>query len=97
MKYLNILDCSPIVDLILTAKMFPDFTFEVNRRVRSLCYYLEHGIYPKSAIFVNTISEEFPKKERHFSAAKEGAGNDVERALGVLVSRWHILQNPFKF
>ena len=77
--------------------MFADFDYTVNNHTRWLCYFLLDGIYPKWSIFIDTISEAISRKDRHFSAAQESLRKDVERAFGVLVSRWHILRHPCNF
>lgn len=59
-----------------------------------MLYYLADGIYPDWAIFVKTISEGTTKKERNYAAAQEGIRKDIERAFGILVARFHILQRP---
>lgn len=97
MNDLNVLDASKIVKDILEGKMLPEFSYTVNGTTRKLCYYLVDGIYPKWSIFIDTISEAMTRKEKHFSAAQEGLRKDVERAFGVLVSRWHILRYPCLF
>lgn len=55
MNDLDILEVSSFVDLISTGKMMPDLTWKVNRRVCRLCYYIVDGVYPKSAMFVDSI------------------------------------------
>ena len=62
MNDLNVLDCSILVRDIMMDSMMPDFRYEVNNRSRDLCYYLVDGIYPKWAIFIDTISEGVTKK-----------------------------------
>lgn len=49
---LSILDVLSIVDPTLTGKIMPDFSYEVNRRVCGVCFYLVEGIYLKWPMFV---------------------------------------------
>lgn len=91
---INILDASSIVQKILEGEMLPGFSYEINGRQRRLCYYNVDGIYPNWAIFVKTIAEALERKHKMFASAQEGFRKDVERAFGVLVSRWHILRAP---
>lgn len=97
MNDINVLDASTLVADILEGRALPSFEYKVGNRIRKQCYYLVDGIYPKWAIFVSTIAEAVSRKERHFCAAQEGMRKDVERAFGVLVSRWHILNKPCMF
>ena len=56
-----------------------------------LPYFLADGIYPNWRIFVKTVTDGNTVAERLFAAAQEAVRKDVERALGVLVARLHIL------
>lgn len=90
----NILDSSPIVSGILQGTLLPKYEYTVNGHQRKQLYLLVDGIYPPWAIFVNTISESSLKKEKLFAAAQEAMRKDVERAFGVLMSRWALLSKP---
>ena len=58
-------------------------------------YFLVDGIYPKWSVFVSTISETEPhSKEAYFATCQEAVRKDIERAFGVLVARFEILQKP---
>lgn len=94
MNDINVLDTSPLVVDILHGRLLPSFEYALQGKKRKMCYYLVDGIYPKWAIFVSTIAHAVSKKDKHFCAAQEGMRKDVERAFGVLVSRWHILAKP---
>lgn len=72
-------------------------TYSINGRIRTLLYLLADGIYPSYAIFVKIISNRGnTRKEKNFAGAQEAVRRDVERAFGVLISRWHILQRPLR-
>jgi len=51
-------------------------------------YYLTDGIYPQWAIFVKTIQSPLGNKRKYFAKAQEAVRKDVERAFGVLQSRF---------
>ena len=72
----------------------PSFPYKVNKTQRTILYYLADGIYPSWAIFVKTIREGATNCEKNFAKAQEAVRKDVERAFGVLVARFHILQRP---
>lgn len=71
--------------------------YNVNLKDRRLCYYCVVGIYPKWAIFIDTIFDAVSKMKLHFASAQEGLRKDFERAFGVLLSIWNILKHPCLF
>ncbi|CAH9134268.1 unnamed protein product [Cuscuta epithymum] len=52
------------------------------------------GIYPKWAVFVQSITAPQIAKHKLFAQRQEGARKDVERAFGVLQARWAIVKYP---
>lgn len=91
---INILDHSPTVEKIVAGEFPPSLYYEVNGVQRTIPYYLADGIYPNWAIFAKTISEGSTKKERNYARAQEAFRKDIERAFGVLITRFHILRYP---
>jgi hypothetical protein len=59
--------------------------YTINNTTRDWLYYLVDGIYPKYAIFVNTIQHPATGMEKYFATCQEACGQDIERAFGVLV------------
>ncbi|XP_047941053.1 uncharacterized protein LOC125188315 [Salvia hispanica] len=57
-------------------------------------YYLADEIYPMWPVFVKTIRCATEDKKKYFAGRQEAARKDVERAFGVLQSRWAILRGP---
>jgi hypothetical protein len=57
-------------------------------------YYLAYGIYPSWAIFVKTVRNSADEKCKRFAKEQEAARKDVNRAFGVLQSRWAIVRYP---
>lgn len=54
-------------------------------------------IYPDYAIFAKTIAgDNVTKKQKIYREQQEAVRTNVERAFGVLVSQWGILQYPLR-
>jgi hypothetical protein len=91
---LNIQNISSTMASILQGKHPPRFTFTVAEKLYSTPYYLADGIYPSWAMFIKTLRKASSPQTRRFSAAQEAVRKDIERAFGVLISRFHILKRP---
>ncbi|XP_020258921.1 uncharacterized protein LOC109835352 [Asparagus officinalis] len=72
----------------------PHISYKVNGRPYDMGYYLADGMYPSWATLVKTIPAPQGNKHRHFAKEQEGSRKDVERAFGVLQSRFAIVRNP---
>ena len=69
--------------------------FEINGHQYNKGYYLADGIYPRWSTFVKTISNVVPGgKDSHFAKVREACRKDVERAFGVLQSRFVVVWYP---
>lgn len=88
----NVLDQSPIFDDMFTGKA-PDASFEVNGREYGFGYYLTDGIYPPFSTLVKAYKAPENLRESLFTKRQESSRKDVERAFGVLKSKWHIVKN----
>ena len=60
-------------------------------------YYLADGIYPKWSTLVQTINDPQGRKKVLYATKQESCRKDVERAFGVLQSRWAIIKGPARF
>jgi hypothetical protein len=90
---LNVFNRSPLF-LDALKGTAPEVKFSVNRNDYSTGYYLADGIYPEWAVFMKTIRLPQTEKEKMFARFQEGARKDVERAFGVLQSRFSIVRRP---
>ena len=80
----------------------PELSYEINGHTYTKENYLADGIYPEWSTFVKTVSNpsddnETPNKknmEARFAKEQESSRKDVERAFGVLQSRWAIVRHP---
>ncbi|XP_073067190.1 uncharacterized protein [Primulina eburnea] len=57
-------------------------------------YYLADDIYPKWATLVQTFHNPQGPKKKYFAARQESCRKDVERAFGLLQSKWAIITGP---
>ncbi|XP_038698026.1 uncharacterized protein LOC119995584 [Tripterygium wilfordii] len=72
----------------------PPVNYTINDNNYSIGYYLADGIYPSWSTFVKTIPAPQGNKRQFFAKAQESARKDVERAFGVLQSRFAIVRGP---
>ncbi|XP_033131883.1 uncharacterized protein LOC103829883 [Brassica rapa] len=86
---INVLDRSPVFDDLLQGRA-PRVKYMVNGHTYKLAYYLTDGIYPKWSTFIQSIT--LPQTPQHelFAKVQEATRKDVERAFGVLQSRFAI-------
>jgi hypothetical protein len=90
---LNVLNQSPLFFDALKGEA-PQVQFSINGNWYSTCYYLADGIYPEWAAFMKTIPLPQLDKNKLFTKFQEGERKDVERAFGVLQSRFSIVRHP---
>ncbi|XP_074342816.1 uncharacterized protein LOC141685291 [Apium graveolens] len=88
-------DRSPIFDEVLQGRA-PEVNYTINGNNYIVGYYLTYGIYPELATFVKTIPRPQGEKRKIFSK-QERQRKDVERAFGVLQSRFAIVRGPTRF
>ncbi|CAM8934195.1 unnamed protein product [Rhodiola kirilowii] len=80
---LNVLHRSPVFQDILEGRA-PPVNFTVNGHRYNKGYYLTDGIYPKWAMFIQSVTCPQTRKDKLFAQYQEAARKDVERAFGVL-------------
>jgi hypothetical protein len=90
---INVLHRSHIFSDFLRGRS-PPVQYEVNGRTYNMGYYLADGIYPNWAAFVKTINHPMEQKSQHFKVVQESARKDIERAFGVLQSRFAVIRGP---
>jgi hypothetical protein len=94
---INILNKSTIVRSILDGSFnLKTEPYTINGTTRDWLYFLVDGIYPPYSIFINTFHHPQNKIEKYFATCQEACRKDIERAFGVLVQRFQILQRPLK-
>lgn len=90
---LNILHRSDVFDDVMQGRA-PPVNFTVNGHQYNMGYYLTDGIYPQWAAFIQGITLPQTDKHRLFAQHQAAARKDVERAFGVLQSRFAIVRHP---
>jgi hypothetical protein len=78
----------------LTEGTAPQISYEINGNLYDKGYYLVDGIFPSWPTFVKTVRNPADRKCKRFAKEQEAAKKDVERAFGVLQSRWAIVCYP---
>ncbi|XP_047948785.1 uncharacterized protein LOC125194570 [Salvia hispanica] len=93
---LNVLNSSPLFNERING-LGPSIEFTANGNVHNMGYYLADGIYPQWPVFLKTIRCPLGDRRRYFARAQESARKDVERAFGVLQSRFALVKGPTRF
>ncbi|XBJ06881.1 hypothetical protein VPH35_012471 [Triticum aestivum] len=75
----------------------PACNYTINGHEYTKEYYLADGTYPPWCTFVESIKEPKTKKQCEFARVQEAARKDIERAFGVLQSRFAIVRGPARF
>ncbi|XP_052304121.1 uncharacterized protein LOC112325534 [Populus trichocarpa] len=71
--------------------------YTINGHEYTMGYYLADEIYPNWSTFVKTIPRSLGAKRKYFASKQESARKDVERAFGVLQSRFAIVRGPVRY
>ena len=69
----------------------------INGTTYNKGYYLANGIYPEWGTFVKTIALAQADKRKLYAQCQEAVRKDVERAFGVLQSRFATIRGPARF
>ncbi|XP_020243470.1 uncharacterized protein LOC109821719 [Asparagus officinalis] len=93
---INVLQSSNLFDN-LSQGIAPPAHYTIQEKNYDVGYYLADGIYPKWPTLVQTISKPDDKKKQYFAMMQEACRKDVERAFGVLQSRFAIIKRPARF
>jgi hypothetical protein len=90
---INVLDKSSMID-----GTFDTTTtlYKINATTRDWLYFLADGIYPDWSVFVKTYADPVDARTKTFAIHQEGARKDVERAYGIVVQKFQILQRPLR-
>jgi hypothetical protein len=90
---INVLHRSPLFDNLAEGRA-PEVKYSVNGHDYTMGYYLADGIYPSWATLIQSIAAPMGNKRQYFAKAQEAVRKMVERAFGVLQSRFAIIRGP---
>ncbi|KAL5848403.1 hypothetical protein ACOSQ4_006416 [Xanthoceras sorbifolium] len=93
---INVLEASHLFSN-LAKGLAPPAHYVIQGKEYNTGYYLADGIYPKWSTLVQTIHDPRGPKKRLFAMKQEACRKDVERAFGVLQSRFAIVKGPARF
>ena len=78
-------------------KNFHLYLITLSMATSTICHNFSQMDYTQLApLFQKKISRSFTKKHRVFASQEAPMSKDVERAFGILVSRWYIFRNPIR-
>ena len=93
---INVLESSHLLSNMAQGITPPTY-YIIQGREYNMGYYLADSIYPKWSTIVQTIHEPRGPKKKYFAMRQEACRKDVERAFGVLQSRFAIVAGPTRF
>jgi hypothetical protein len=93
-----VLDGSSFFTKVLKLGEAPQVQLSINKRQYNMGYYLASEIYPECYVFMETMPFPRTEKEQLFARYKEEATRGVQRAFGLLQSRFiPIVCDPIRF
>jgi len=81
----------------LALDIAPHVHYTIQGKEYNMRYYLADGIYPKWLTIVQNIYEFVTQKKKYFAVQQKACRKDVERAFGILQSRFAIIKGPIRF
>ena len=90
---INVLLRSPLFQRLKSGTS-PPVEYFVNGNKYTMGYYLADDIYPSWATFMKSFQNPQGNKKFHFTQAQESVRKGVERAFGVLHSRFAMVRGP---
>ena len=98
---LNILNLSPFLESLVDGtfseleRSCGKAPYEISGSIFHRFFALVDGIYPPYSRFVKGIQMPLTDEEKRYTAWQEAARKDIERAFGVLQSRFQVMARPF--
>ena len=88
---INVLEASHLFSNLAKGIALPAH-YVIQGKEYNMGYYLSNSIYPKWSTLMQTIHYLRSPKKQYFAKKQESCRKDVERAFGVLQSRFAIIQ-----
>ena len=76
----------------IAAGEFPSAQYRIGESVETQLYFTADNIYPRYPVFIQSFGTSSDSKEAYFSKRLESVRKDVERAFGILQSRFESLK-----
>ncbi|GJS19567.1 ALP1-like protein [Tanacetum coccineum] len=91
----NVLRQSPIFNDLKSGRA-SNVSFMANNVPYKRGYYLSDGIYPQWAVLIKSIKNPVTNDHKRllYKTKHEAARKDVERAFGVLKTKWKLIKYP---
>ncbi|KAL3322167.1 hypothetical protein AABB24_039676 [Solanum stoloniferum] len=93
---INVLESSHLFSN-LASGIAPPAHYVIQGKEYDMGYYLADGIYPKWSTIIQTIRDPHSQQKKYFAMKQESCRKDVERAFGVLQSRFAIIAGQSRF
>lgn len=90
---INVNDQSPLWSEIATGK-FPCGKYFIGTQEMDQYYYTSDNIYPQYPVFIQSFGVSTDPQRSHFSQRLESVRKDVERAFGILQTRFECMKKP---
>ena len=93
---INVLNASPLIAKLLKEEFYVP-PYIINGTERNWPIFLVDNIYPRWRPFLKSIKSPTNPKDRLFAHCQEGCRKDVERAFGILQSRFFVLAQDSRY
>ncbi|XP_039144010.1 uncharacterized protein LOC120281183 [Dioscorea cayenensis subsp. rotundata] len=93
---INVLESSNLLSNLVQG-ITPPAHYIIQGNEHHMKYYFADNIYPKWSTIVQTMHQPRTPKKKYFAMRQETCRKDIERAFGVLQSRFAIVAGPIRF
>lgn len=97
MNDINIGAASTILNKIAAGNFPPPCEYRIVGVFCNKPHWFYSGIFPRVQLLTSSISETVTIKKKLYSSIQEAVRKEIERAFGILQSKWNIICMPSKF